>query len=251
MTPDTSRIAELRRRVEADPESIAFAQLAEEYRRAGEHQEAVTCCRAGLTRHPEYLSARVTLGRALLAQGALDDAEQELGIVLRGSPDNLAAIRAMADLHHRRGALEHALEYYKRALALARFDPQLEETIGRIDREIAAVSESQASDSTRPAEPSVDFDALLVSLGAPDAVPPPEVEQLLSHPPPAGSAPAPVRHERRLDTDAFDVFARLEDDLRAFSRRTDVHTEQRIVSELEAWLRAIDAARTGPRSPRS
>jgi hypothetical protein len=41
-----------------DPASIAFAQLAEECRRAGHNQEAVDVCRAGLELHPGYLSAQ-------------------------------------------------------------------------------------------------------------------------------------------------------------------------------------------------
>ena len=45
---------------------VRFAQLAEELRRSGELQEAVDICQSGLAIHPGYLSARVTLGRALL-----------------------------------------------------------------------------------------------------------------------------------------------------------------------------------------
>ncbi len=45
---DESRIDDLRRRVQKDPASIAFAQLAEECRRAGRFDEAVEVCRAGL-----------------------------------------------------------------------------------------------------------------------------------------------------------------------------------------------------------
>lgn len=100
---DNPRIEELRRRVQLDPASIAFAALADEYRRAGRFHDAVETCRAGLLRHPAYLSARVTLGRALLEIGEFDDAEAELQQVLRTAPENLAAIRALADIHHRRG----------------------------------------------------------------------------------------------------------------------------------------------------
>jgi len=67
---DQSRINDLRLRVERDPASIAFAQLAEEYRRAGQLDEAVQTCRTGLATHPEYSSARVTLGRADLRDGS-------------------------------------------------------------------------------------------------------------------------------------------------------------------------------------
>ena len=54
---------------------MAFAQLAEECRRAGANDEAVGICRAGLAHHPDYLSARVTLGRALIELGRLDEAQ--------------------------------------------------------------------------------------------------------------------------------------------------------------------------------
>lgn len=100
---DSPRIEELKRRVQQDPASIAFAALADEYRRAGRFHDAIETCRAGLTRHPSYLSARVTLGRALLEIGEFDEAEAELQTVLRTAPENLAAIRALADIHHRRG----------------------------------------------------------------------------------------------------------------------------------------------------
>jgi tetratricopeptide (TPR) repeat protein len=100
---EQTRIDDLRRRVEADPTSIAFAALAEEYRRAGQYDEAVAVCRTGLTRHPAYLSARVTLGRALLELNELDAAQAELEAVLKIAPENLAATRALGDIAARRG----------------------------------------------------------------------------------------------------------------------------------------------------
>lgn len=134
---DNPRIEELRRRVQKDPASIAFAQLAEEYRRAGGYQDAIDVCRSGLEIHPGYLSARVTLGRALLEMNDLDGAMAELDYVLKTAPENLAAIRGVAEIHHRRGALSEALRYYKGALALARHDPDLEQTINEISRALS------------------------------------------------------------------------------------------------------------------
>src|SRR5919108_5411560 len=133
MPSESPRIAELRRRVEADPSSIAFAQLAEEYRRAGNFQSAEQVCRTGLTRHPSYLSARVTLGRTLIELDKLDEAESELNFVLKSAPDNLAAIRGMAEIHQRRGHLELSLDFYRRALPLARHDPEIEENVRKIN----------------------------------------------------------------------------------------------------------------------
>src|SRR5688572_29718039 len=108
---DTLRIEELKRRVQLDPASIAFAALAEEYRRGGMFEAAIATCEAGLQRHPAYLSARVTLGRSLIEIGRFDDARAELEHVLRAAPENLAAIRGLAEIHHRNGELPEALQY--------------------------------------------------------------------------------------------------------------------------------------------
>jgi len=100
---DNPRLDDLKRRVQQDPASIAFGALAEEYRRLGLFHDAIETCRAGLLRHPAYLSARVTLGRALVEVGEYDEAQTHLEQVVGVAPDNLAAIRALADIHHRRG----------------------------------------------------------------------------------------------------------------------------------------------------
>ena len=60
-------------------------------------------CRDGLVRHPGYLSAQVTLGRALMGLGEYEEARTELESVLRVAPDNLTAIRALADIHQHLG----------------------------------------------------------------------------------------------------------------------------------------------------
>jgi tetratricopeptide (TPR) repeat protein len=133
---DNPRIESLRRRVQQDPSSIAFAQLAEEYRRAGQLQEAVDTSRAGLEIHPAYHSARVTLGRALLGLSQFQDAQRELEQVLKHAPENLAAIKGLAEAHHRQDSLVEALAQYRAALAIARHDPDLEQTVNDLARRV-------------------------------------------------------------------------------------------------------------------
>ncbi len=116
---DTRRLDELKSRVQQDPASIAFAALADEYRRMGQFHDAIETCRAGLLRHPAYVSARVTLGRALLEIGEYDDAQEQLEQVIRVAPDNLAAIRALADIHHKRGDSPEAYAAHAQTLAAA------------------------------------------------------------------------------------------------------------------------------------
>jgi tetratricopeptide (TPR) repeat protein len=196
--PDNPRIEELRRRVQQDPASIAFAQLAEEYRRAGSYEDSIETCRAGLAIHPGYLSARVTLGRALIELNNLDEAQRELEYVLQHAPENLAAIRGMAEIHHRRGNLNEALAFYRSALLLAKHDPDLEQTVNDIARSIepATVPTGEGGGLTFE-EASVEFlsalDEMSVVPPAPAAMAP--AATMAS---PAGSDPSLPQLERFL-----------------------------------------------------
>ena len=181
--PDNPRIEALRRRVQKDPASIAFAQLAEEYRRAGSNEDAIAICRAGLAIHPGYLSARVTLGRALIEVNELDGAEAELDRVLKSAPENLAAIRGVAEIHHRRGELAEALVSYRAALALARHDPDLEQTVEEISR-VLSPAPTVVDDGLSFEQASAEFLAALDDLpGGAEAALAPVEGSLLQEPP--------------------------------------------------------------------
>jgi len=89
-------------RWELTPEQTpAFGPIAERFRRAGDLDRAVELCREGLAKFPNHLSGRVTLGWALLDLGRYDEARAELERVIKRAPDNLAAIRGLAELHDR------------------------------------------------------------------------------------------------------------------------------------------------------
>lgn len=133
---DQSRIDTLRRRVREDPASVAFSALAEEYRRAGLLTEAVETCRAGLERQPGYVSARVTLARALSALGDLDAATSEFARVIDAAPENLAAQRDLGELYLRRGDLSAALLRYRVASELAPQDAELREAVTGLERRL-------------------------------------------------------------------------------------------------------------------
>ena len=72
---------------------------AEKLRRSGNPQGAIDLCRDALVRFPGHLSARVTLGWALLDLGRLKEAREEFEVVRKSAPDNFAAIRGLAQLH--------------------------------------------------------------------------------------------------------------------------------------------------------
>ena len=95
------RISELERRVERDPASPAFAALAEEYRKAGRLDEAVKTCRDGLQHLPGYLTAKVTLARALAELDQVEAARDQLAEVLAEAPGNLPAMQAVYEIQRK------------------------------------------------------------------------------------------------------------------------------------------------------
>ena len=255
MAADNPRILELRRRVQADPASIAFAQLAEECRRGGDADEAVGICRAGLAHHPGYLSARVTLGRALMEVGRLDEAAVELTTVVQSAPTNLSAIRGLAEIHQQRGNLAQALAHYQQALQLAQFDPDLEDSVERLSQVVAP---APVLAPPVKVEQLFDFDSLLRQLGETA----PLVDPAPPEPPPVIAASAIYAVDLNLHPQ--DAFADVERDLRERAEQvrlkpdaTYERAEQRaaddkaaraqlaarrhpaIVAELEDWLAAI------------
>jgi tetratricopeptide (TPR) repeat protein len=141
-----SRIEELEKRLAADPNSRMFVQLAEEYRKAGMLEQAIDCCEKGLKKHPQYPSARVLLGRALLEAGSFDRASAEFETVLKQVPDNILAHKFLGETYHRLGRLDEALKKYKVASTLAPEDTELGERIQEVQAEL--------SGGPRPAPPS-------------------------------------------------------------------------------------------------
>lgn len=144
---ESSRLETLRRRVESDPASLAFAALAEEYRRARRLDDAIETARKGLAKHPTYVSARVTLGRALLDARRFDAACDELETAIQAAPENLAALRALVEAHRGRGSSQRAVELLRRGVATFPQDRDLAMLLA----ELGASAPSIESTATAPA----------------------------------------------------------------------------------------------------
>lgn len=172
---ENPRIEELRRRVQLDPASIAFAALAEEFRRMGRHDEAIETCRAGLQRHPAYLSARVTLGRALIETGDYVGARAEFETVLQSAPENLAATRGLAQINERLG---HSTE----------LDPHL---AALMNAEVERIAESAAT-APPPAPPPAAAPQPPPPAAAPEPASAPKAEPVFAAPPSAPARPEPA-----------------------------------------------------------
>jgi tetratricopeptide (TPR) repeat protein len=150
-----TRIDELRQRLERDPGSRLFAHLAEELRKAGEVEEAITVARTGLERHPSYPSARLTLGRALLDAGDAAAAKAELETAVRGAPENILASRMLAEAQETLGDLGGALAQYRGTLQMAPGDAHVEARIRALEARLGGgrgPAPGAAQQATKPGE---------------------------------------------------------------------------------------------------
>ena len=105
-------------RLARDPTSLAFAQLADLYRKAGRTRDAVALCREGLARYPHYTTARLILAKALAADEQLGAALVELNAILEVSPRDLQCHRLAAEVHRRLGHIDEAVKHLEAAADL-------------------------------------------------------------------------------------------------------------------------------------
>lgn len=145
----SARVEELRKRLEKDPGSRLFAQLAEELRKEGQLVEAIRVCRAGLQRHANYPSARMTLARCLFDSGDLAGARAELEGVVAAAPDNILAQRLLAESCEGLGALPEAAQAFRAAL---RFSPGDKQLIAHLE---AVEARARLAVARPAAEPSI------------------------------------------------------------------------------------------------
>jgi tetratricopeptide (TPR) repeat protein len=128
-------------RLARDPESLAFAQLADLYRKAGRTGDAIGLCRDGLRRWPHYTTARLILAKTLLAEGQHAAALAELEAILQTSPKDVQCHRLAAEVHRRAGRLDAAVAHLEKAVGL---DPG--------DRESSALLALLRADAVVPGE---------------------------------------------------------------------------------------------------
>ena len=114
----TAAIRRQEERLARDPSSLAFAQLADLYRKAGRPADAIATCRAGLQRYPHYTTARLILAKTLLAENDPAAALAEIETILQVSPKDVQCHRLAAEAHRRLGRLDTAVGSLEAAVAL-------------------------------------------------------------------------------------------------------------------------------------
>lgn len=115
---DASAIEKYQNLLAKDPQSQAFAPLAEAYREMGMLPEALKTATAGVQRHPQFVSGLVTFARILRD---VDQPEKALGALKKASqlaPENILAHQLMAEIYLNSKNPKDALKSFKMVLFL-------------------------------------------------------------------------------------------------------------------------------------
>src|SRR3954467_5828639 len=96
------RIAQLRKKVDENPRRY-FAPLANEYRKAGDPEQAVFICEEYLPQQPGHMSGHIVYGQALFDLARYDDARAVFETALSLDPENLIALRHLGDIARQAG----------------------------------------------------------------------------------------------------------------------------------------------------
>jgi Tfp pilus assembly protein PilF len=144
-TDPGARVDELKARWEADPSSRVFVQLAEEYRRQGQTDDAIAVLEKGLADQPNYVSALVALGRCRLDAGDASGAVEILSRVTEQDASHPLAGKLLVEAHLQTGELDEAAKRLDLYRMMADSDPEIEELEQRLRK--AREGESEAIDT--------------------------------------------------------------------------------------------------------
>jgi tetratricopeptide (TPR) repeat protein len=127
------------------PESRLFAPLADAYRKNGEIEEAIELCEKGLERFPDYVSARVILGKCFYDKGATERARGEFTRVLEADPDNMVARKYMGEILLAEDKKEEAADHFRHLLSIDPTNEEASKTLEEIESQFK-VKEIDLSD---------------------------------------------------------------------------------------------------------
>jgi tetratricopeptide (TPR) repeat protein len=174
----TARIDELKKKFDENPRRY-FAPLANEFRKAGDIEQAIVICEEFLPQQPGHMSGHIVYGQALYEAGRLAESRTVFETALGLDPENLIALRHLGDIA--RGQSDHpaARNWYVRVLDA---DPRNEE----IQALIASLDSESPLAEAEPEPEAVSFSMGGVELGL-------DIEKEVApfEPAPEYAAPAP------------------------------------------------------------
>lgn len=192
-------IEKLQRRWQENPLGLTFAPLAEAYRKEGLYADALELLEIGLSQHPNYVPAHIVRGRCYL-DSQIDGAAQEaFRRVTELDPENVIALKGLADIAERAGRRDEAISRLERLLEFDRSNEEARAQLERL-REIVPATEPAELVPLSVIDPAADVPPEAASLGEPAPSTEPEPEPAAASEAPMAEVVEPSRVEVEVET---------------------------------------------------
>ncbi len=146
----TSEIEKLEARYRENPKGRNFAPLADAYRKAGLIDNAIDLCQSGLQNHPDYVSGHIVHGRCLVDKKDDSGADAVFRRVLDLDPENILALKVLAEISERNERFAAAVEWLNRLLLADPMNGEAADGLSRVRGKLAA--QVQAPEAPAPEE---------------------------------------------------------------------------------------------------
>src|SRR5690242_16827604 len=186
----SARIDELKKKFDENPRRY-FASLANEYRKAGDLEQALFICQEYLPQQPGHMSGHIVLAQTLYEMGRLPDAKSEFESALSLDPENLIALRHLGDIARQTGDPRTARNWYQRVLEA---DPRNAEIVDVL-----------ASLRTTPMASAAVISAIPPTPLSTPVMPPPASAPTPPAPAPVAEAAAVQEEHELLDLDSIAI----------------------------------------------
>ncbi|MDB4879763.1 MAG: hypothetical protein JWL60_1209 [Gemmatimonadetes bacterium] len=180
----SARIDEIKKKFDENPRRY-FAPLANEFRKAGDLEQAIIICEEFLPQQAGHMSGHIVYGQALYESGRLPESRTVFETALGLDPENLIALRHLGDIARSQGEMAAARQWYDRVLEA---DPRNEE----IQTLIAGLGDGAGTaTAATDAPPAASADLLSIELDMDAELGLPQAPS----PAPASGAPTPPARE--------------------------------------------------------
>ena len=143
LSPEIEQLSE---KLQADPKSRVFAQLADAYRKSDLLDEAIDTAKRGLENHPNYAIAHLILGRCYLAKGMYALAREEFELTIKNDMQNLVGYKLLGETYEKQNMYPEALKYYQMVLDLEPADAELSEKTAKLKSLMQTEPQAEAQD---------------------------------------------------------------------------------------------------------
>ena len=148
----TARIDELKKKFDENPRRY-FAPLANEFRKAGDIEQAIVICEEFLPQQPGHMSGHIVYGQALFEAAKMPEARVVFETALGLDPENLIALRHLGDIAHAQADYAAARGWYVRVLDADPRNEEIQGLIAAIDAKAAMDSPATGATGTGAAHP--------------------------------------------------------------------------------------------------